>query len=279
MVGRYQIGAPLGVRAHCRYASAETILTDDGFVGLDEAIQNARVEDINTFGGKIVRAAKGAAKLYRANFGWQAIFYPAGNLFLANIPLSPTQFQQYVKNTNTGGWCQFQGWNARCFGLFGDRLYFGTNDGKVKLADVTANDSYRQSYSDDGTAIQYEALTAYQKFGQPGNKTELTAARIITNVFDERALSLNSFVDYRAIALPPMVDPVEQVQGQWDVSPWDTDYWASDDNDPADIEARPTLRPITGFGFATAMSVRYRSIVQNVVWYSTTFFFKQAGVN
>jgi hypothetical protein len=277
MVGRYQIGAPLGPRGHCRFASTEVLLTDDGFTTLDEAIQNARTEIVDTFGGKIVRAAKSAAKTFRSNFGWQAIYYAAGNLFLANIPISTTQSEQYVKNTNTGAWCRFRGWNAHCFAIYNDRLYFGTDDG-IALADLATSDS-QKAYSDDGQAIQYEATTAYQKFGQPGLKTQLTAARVVTNAFDPRALSLNAFADYRSKILPPVLDPIEQTQGQWDVSSWDEDYWAGDENDPENSQARPVLRPVVTFGFATALNIRYRSIVQRVAWYSTTFIFKQAGVN
>ncbi len=279
MVGRYALGPPVGVRGHARYASTEIIITADGFVGLDEAIQNARSEVIDTFGGKIVSAAKKAAQVYKTFYGWSATYYPAGNLFLVNIPQSDTASEQYVKNTNTGSWCRFRGWNARCFAVNDERLYYGTADGKIFLADVTSRDGDRQAYSDGGNPIQYECLTAYQKFGSPGLKTQLTSARVITNVFDRRALSLNAFADYRTKPLPPVDTPVEQVQGQWDVSNWDEDYWAGDDNDASSFSARPVFRPITAFGFATAMSIRYRSIVQNIVWYSTTFVYNQGGIN
>jgi hypothetical protein len=280
MVGRFQMGAPLGVSAHCRFASTEIILTEDGFVGLDEAIQNARTMVSETFGGRIVNAAKSAAKRYRNSSFWSCIFYPRSNLFLANIPVSSTEFEQYVKNTNTGAWCRFNGWNARCFSIYGDRLYFGTSDGRIVLADVTADDAAQQKpYSDDGQAIQYECLTAYQKFGQPGLKTQLTAARVVMNLLDSRALSLNAFADYRTKPLPAVSDPFERVLGQWNVSDWDTDYWAAPDDDPANAQTRPVLRPITSYGFAIALNVRYRSIVQNPDWYSMTFVYKQAGVN
>lgn len=279
MVGRYSLGPPVGVRGHTRYASTEIIITADGFIGLDEAIQNARSEIIDTFGGKIMQAAKKAVQNYGSRFGWNATYYPGGNFFIINVPISDTSSEQYVKNTNTGAWCRFKGWNARSFGLYDERLYFGTADGKIVLADVTNADGYQKAYSDDDNPIQYECLTAYQKFGSPGLKTQLTSARVITNVFDRRALSLNAFADYRTKPLPAVETPQEQVQGQWDISFWDQDYWAGDDNDASSFSARPVFRPITAFGFATAMSIRYRSLVQNVVWYSTTFVYNQGGIN
>ena len=280
LIGLYHIGAPLGRRAHARFASTEILLTKDGFQTLDEAIQNARIELVDSFGGKIFRACKTAAQRFSANFGWQAIYYPRGNLFLANVPYAADTFRQYVKNTNTGMWCQFLGWNARCFVVWNDRLYFGDNDGNVKLADVQQADGFRQAYSDDGVAINYSALTAYQKFGQPGLKTQISSAKITANVFDGRAISLNAFADYRTKQLAAVVAPIEPTQGQWDVSPWDTDAWATPTNDPADSTPRVFWRPIQiKSGYATAISIRYKSIVQNVYWYSTEFLFNQAGVN
>lgn len=278
MVGRFFMGAPLGVRAHARFASTEILLTMDGILGLDEAIQNARSEVIDTFGGKIVRAAQKAAATYRNNFGWQPIYYAAGNLFIVNVPLSSTVSEQFVKNTNTQAWCKFTGWNAQCFALYGDRLYFGDASGNIWLADLSSKDS-NIAYSDDGQSIYHSCITAYQTFGEPGKKTQLTAARVVTNAFDGRALSLNAFADFRTKPLPALIDPVEQTQGQWDVSAWDEDYWAGDENDPENGDARPILRPVNAFGFATALSIRYRTLVQKIVWYATTFIFKQGGVN
>lgn len=278
MVGRFFMGAPLGVRAHARFASTEILLTMDGILGLDEAIQNARSEVIDTFGGKIVRAAQKAAATYRNNFGWQPIYYAAGNLFIVNVPLSSTVSEQFVKNTNTQAWCKFTGWNAQCFALYGDRLYFGDSAGNIWLADLSSKDS-NVAYSDDGQSIYHSCITAYQTFGQPGKKTQLTAARVVTNAFDGRALSLNAFADFRTKPLPAVIDPVEQIQGEWDVSAWDEDYWAGDSNDPENADARPILRPVNAFGFATALSIRYRTRIQKIVWYATTFIFKQGGVN
>lgn len=281
IIGHYLIGAPLSRRAHCKFASTELILTKDGFQTLDEAIQNARVELVDSFGGKIFRACKSAAQQFSGNFGWSAIYYARGNLLLANIPIAPSQFNQYVKNTNTGMWCQFIGWNARSMTVWRDRLYFGTFDGDIKLADVQSTDGLREAYSDDGVAISYNALSAYQKFGSPGLKTQISSAKITINSFDGRAISLNAFADYRTKQLTAIPQPVEHAQGMWDQSPWDTDAWATANAaDPADSTPKVYWRPIQiKTGYATALSIRYKSAVQNVFWYSTEFIFNQAGVN
>lgn len=277
MVGRWLIGKPINVQSHGRFHSSEIIGTSDCFLGLDEAIANTPLEQ--TFGGRVVRAAAAAAQAYGAVTGWQLLFYPQGNLFLVNVPLNTKQAVQYVKNTNTGAWTEFNGWPARCLAVFNKRLYFGTAAGALVLADTNNNDPIQDTFSDDGTPILYQATTAYQKFGQPGLKSQLTACRVVTTAFDPSALSLNAFADYRVKQpLPPVGTPVEQEQGMWDVSAWDEVYWAGDDNDPVTTNARPSFRPVTAYGFAIALSIRYQSRVQNINWYSTEFVFKQGGI-
>lgn len=276
MVGRWMIGRPISIRSHSRYNSTEILGTYQGFMGLDEAIQNMPPPE--AFGGRIIRAANKASALYGSNSGWQFLFYSTANLFIINVPLNDTQSVQFVKNTNTGAWTQFDGWNARCFALFNKRLYFGTPTGAIVLADTNANDPLQNAYSDDGNPILYEATTAYQKFGEPGLKSQLTACRVVTTAFDREAISINAFADYKVRHLPAPPIPVERDQATWNDSYWDDVYWAGFSNDPITTDANATFRPVTGYGFAVALNVRYQSRVQNLNWYSTEFVFKQGGI-
>lgn len=277
MIGRWMIGRPINIRAHAKYNSTEVVGTQVGFMSLDEAIQN--LPPPQAFGGRIIRAANMATASYGANKGWQFFFYTPANLFLVNIPLSGTQSVQFVKNTNTGAWTKFTGWAARSFALFNKRLYFTTGTGALVFADTNNNDPIQEAYSDNGTPILYYATTAYQKFGEPGLKSQITAARVVTTVFDRSALSVNAFLDYKQKPLPPFPIAQEQEQGIWDVSAWDDVYWASESNDPLTTTSNPTLRPVTGFSaFAIALNVRYQAKAQNPIWYSTEYVFKSGGI-
>jgi len=277
MIGRWMIGRPINIRAHTKFNSTEIVGTQVGFMGLDEAMQN--LPPPQAFGGRIIRAANMATASFGNQAGWQFIFYTAANLFLVNIPLSATQSMQFVKNTNTGAWTKYTGWNARSFALFNKRLYFTTGDGALVFADTNNNDPIQNAYADDNTPITYYGTTAYQKFGEPGLKSQLTGARVVTTVFDRNALSINAFTDYKQKPLPPVPVAVEQAQGMWDVSAWDDVYWAGDDTDPLTTTANPTLRPVTAVSaFAVALNVRYSSKVQNPNWYSTEFVYKPGGI-
>ena len=72
-----------------------------------------------------------------------------------NVPLH-NGFEQHVVNVNSGAWCRFTDINSRCWVLFDNRLYFGSDDG-VYLFD--------EGYSDNGEPIIGEVTQAYTDFG------------------------------------------------------------------------------------------------------------------
>jgi hypothetical protein len=278
LVGRFSVGVPLSTRSHGKLASAEIVLTTDGFLTMDEAIVNQRSQELTTFGGKIIRAANSAANLYQGNFGWECIYYPRGNMFLVNIPITSSQFEQYVQNTNTGSWCRFQSWNARTFGIFNDRLYFGTNDGTIILADTNTADTGRNGYSDDGVPIFHNGIQAPQKFNSPGMRSQLTAVELVTTMQYPAYASVNIIQDFRSANLPPVRTAIEFNAGKWDVSPWDQDAWAGSDNmNPDNPDAKLSKYSVSSFGVNLALSFRYQNAVNQLIWYSTNFISKQAN--
>ena len=83
---------------------------------------------------------------------------PRRNIALINIPITASsRSDQYVMNILTGAWTRFIGWNALCFSLYNENLYFGGSDGKVYQTD------YGQT--DNGSTIAAEIRTAFNYFG------------------------------------------------------------------------------------------------------------------
>lgn len=272
LVGRFSIGTPLGVRSHGKLASAEILLTSDGFMSMDEAISNQRAQELQTFGGKIVLAANAAASAYGSNFGWESTHYPRGQMYIVNIPLTDTQFEQYVRNTSTGAWCKFTGWNACEFCVYNDRLYFGTPDGKLVLAD-TSNSDTAWGYGDDGVEVLRKATQAFAHFNAPGMKAQLTGVQIVANPLYPSKVAVNVFQDYQMKTVPAPTAAPESTFGVWDVSYWDQQYWAGLENS----SARPTLYSTVSHGFALALNLQYLFKGQKLNWFSTNYLFRPAN--
>ena len=272
LVGRFSIGTPLGVRSHGKLASAEILLTSDGFMSMDEAISNQRAQELQTFGGKIVLAANAAASAYGSNFGWESTHYPRGQMYIINVPLTSTQFEQYVRNTSTGSWCRFTGWNACEFCVYEDRLYFGTPDGRLVLAD-TSNSDTTWGYGDDGVEVLRRATQAFAHFNAPGMKAQLTGVQIVANPVYPTKLAVNVFQDYQMKTVPAPVAAPESTFAVWDVSSWDAVYWAGLENQ----NSRPTLYSTVSHGFALALNLQYLFKGQKFSWYSTNYLFRPAS--
>ena len=62
--GRFQIGEPLGIRAHCKVGGTEIILTKDGWLDISTALSGGRLSEASTYSDKIIQAAKSAANQY-----------------------------------------------------------------------------------------------------------------------------------------------------------------------------------------------------------------------
>ena len=279
LVGRFNVGNPMSVRAHAKVDSAEILMTNDGIMSMDEAIANQQTQEPNTFGGKIIRAANMASQNYAGLFGWECFYYPRGSWFVVNVPISNTPYQaeQYVRNADTGAWCRFTGMNARTWNLYLNRLYFGDPNGNIVLADTNSADTI-YGYGDNGQPVLRSATTAYLQLTQPGMKSQITGVQLVTNMNFPTQASINILADYGARNLPSVQAADTFGTTYWDTSFWDTFYWGDPDIDPTLIAAKPVMYSIGGYGFALAVSYRYNFKSQQLIWYSTNILYNQAGV-
>lgn len=164
LVGRFDVGFPIGRRCCLRWNGDLAILTQDGVVSMRAAQQFSR-ESIQkaSITGKIQTLFSQYAQSYKANFGWMLTTFPKTRYLIVNVPeIEGSQQTQLVMNTITGSWCRFENMNAGCWGVANDLLYFGGDDGVVYQAD--------NGYLDAEGVIEWEMQTAWQMPGGPSNK-------------------------------------------------------------------------------------------------------------
>lgn len=168
LVGTFQSSPPISRRCLLKVGSDVAIITDDGVLPLSQVLPFDPSADRSVaITARIQNAMALAASQARANFGWQLIGFPAQNLAILNVPLTEnTQQVQYVMNTLTGAWCRFTGWNANCFEIYGNRLFWGGNEGGI-------NEGYVGS-SDFITSIQADMQCAFNWFDEAGRLKRMT---------------------------------------------------------------------------------------------------------
>lgn len=268
LVGRFQIGEPLGIRAHAKVGGTEIILTRDGYVDLAAALKDGRYTEKSAYSHKIIRAAKTAAANYHTQFGWEAILYPVGQMFIVNVPLTDVQAQQHVRSTNSGGWCEFRDMDARTFAVHNNLLYFGGSDGVVYQADIGAQDVDQP--------IELDCITAYSSLGSRANRKQVTAVNVVSNYAYPAYFAIDMLGDFsttRRSSLTP--GPYTPASG-WDTESWDAADW---DIGTEELQAtRTAWRNASGIGYVLATSLRGSTRSQNIIWYSTSIQYRNAGV-
>ena len=164
LVGVFDIPSPIGRRCFVKYGADLALITQQGVFPLSQLLsvdesQAGRV----ALSDNISPTFSSAARSYAGNFGWQAIVYPKGTRLIVNVPVAETSLAvQYVMNTLTGAWCEFDNHNANCWLVYEDDLYFGSNDGAIYKDDIGGLD-----YEDEIVAV---GQTAYSAMGSANIK-------------------------------------------------------------------------------------------------------------
>jgi len=221
LVGAFRIGRlAAGNRSVTKVGSDLYCITVDGVVPLSKAMLVDRSQGNFAVSAKIDNLLNTDVATYNG-FGWQIVLYPVGNKILINVPfVENTSQYQYVCNTITGSWCIFRNWNANCWEIMNDMLFYGTT-GKVVRADV--------GFTDNGVGIITDLKPAFSAFDAPGANKQFTMARPIFQGSGVVGISAVLNVDFRdaqpssALNLPPQANV-----SFWNVAMWNVSYWSID---------------------------------------------------
>ena len=170
-LGTFRIGRPIGYKCTVRIGSDVACITADGLVPLSKALVSNRSENAIAISDKIQNLINTDVQSYATQVGWQAILHPIGNKLIMNVP-APISAYQYVQNTVNNSWCKFTGWNATCFELVGDQLFYGCANG-VYLCDYLN--------SDNGANINAVCIQAPSYFGSHAEKQFTMARPVMTS--------------------------------------------------------------------------------------------------
>lgn len=258
-VGSFRIGRPVGWRCTAKIGSDVVVISADGLVPMSKAILTDRSQREVAISDKIQNLINNDVQAYSGYPGWQPILHPIGNKMIVNVP-SPTGTYQYVMNTINGSWCRFTGWNANCWALVGDTLYFGSPSG-VYQADTGGNDA--------GYAINCAAVQAPNYFGSQSEK-QFTMARPVmaSNGPINPAFQLNA--DFDLTAPTNYSNAVVGGFTAWG-SPWGS-AWSSAS------KVYKNWRSVSTIGYTGSPSIAFSVSQATVAWQSTDVAFQQGGV-
>lgn len=245
LVGVFDVPRPIGRRCFARYGGDVLLVTIEGVFPLSQvlSIDSSQAKRV-AITERISPAIASAAASYSGNFGWEACLYPKGTRLIVNIPTSETETAvQYVMNTLTGAWCEFDGHNANCWIVYEDNLYFGGNDGCVYKADTGS--------ADIDTPITATGQCAYNAMKSASIKQFLMVKPLISTTLTSRpAIGISTdFQETSTLYQPPAASTAGSAR--WDSARWDSATWPTEDQNISDWLG------VTGLG--TFASIKFRA--------------------
>lgn len=264
LTGRYYLPVPIGIRAGFNLGADFLIITQSGVISMSDVVQNVAPANYNKLSDKIRNAFSSVTELYSANFGWSAAVYPKRNILLINIPISTSsRSDQYIMNTLTGAWGRFIGWNALCFSLFNESLYFGGLDGKVYQAD------YGQT--DNGSTIAGEIRTAFNYFGDSTSQKQFLMVRPTIATTGTSPVYLDVDVDFNQSTITSTAAVSGDSGGLWDAATWDVSYWGGG------AQATRDWYSVAGIGYCASVALKASFSNVNFDLSSLNVIYKPAG--
>ena len=264
LVGVWEIGAPIGKRCMLKWKGDLLLITREGVVPMSEALQSANGGARVPITDKIQNSVSRSAISYSNNFGWQIIHYPAANMIILNVPIFENADQeQYVMNTITGAWARFQGWDANCWVIHENNLYFGGNQ--------IIGRAWNQ-LSDDGLDITALARQAFNYFGSRGRRKRFTHLRPVFSTNGSVDIYTNINVDFRDMGSTSLVTYSPAGAALWDSAVWDQDVWSSE------ILPQTSFTGATGEGLCA--SVRVQTTIGGIQlhWISTDVVMEDGAI-
>lgn len=263
LVGTFRMGRPLGRRCMCKAGADVLVITSDGAFPMSKALLTDRSQTNLAATDKISTLINADTKAYFDNFGWQPIIYPEGNKLIINVPqIENTTSIQYVMNTQHGAWCRFTNWNAACFEIMDNNLYYGT-DGGVVQCDVGTDDN--------GAEISGYVQQAFNYFGAKGMQKIFKLARPIfqSESFVFPTVRIN--VDFDTTRRTPLQTQVMGSGAEWDTAEWDDAEWVL-----GDVVSKE-WRSITGLGMAGGLNISTSLSGIRCEWVSTDVIYEVGG--
>jgi hypothetical protein len=266
LVGTFRIGRPIGRRCITKYGSDVLVICTDGLNPLSKLLLTDRTQPDALLTNKIINAINNDAAAYGNNFGWQCIEHPLGNKLVLNVPeVEDTTAHQWVMNTvsTSNAWCRFKNWNANCWEVQQDSLYFG-GLGTLYLADV--------GLSDSGAAIMVDGKPAFSYFDSMAEKIFQMARPVFRSSAPINILPITLNLDFEDVSNPAPYFNGASV-APWNTSPWNTTPWGGS---VAFMQIKKWLG-VTGVGYAASGRISFQVNNIAIQWQSMDVLYTEGG--
>lgn len=248
LVGVYSTSRALGKNAWTVIGGDLLILTEEGIVPMTQIVQkDPAALSLSAVSRAIEPEWKDAVSSRRA-LPWEMVKWPEKNMAIVNVPRVSVSDMAicFVVNLETGAWARYTGWDVRCLVWFDGQVYFGSNDGRVRIAETGGND--------DGSPYVCTYIGLAESMNMIGLVKMIRQGRATFVATEPFSPQLTVLTNYSISQPNPPNSIPDYSRDNWDQALWDVALW---DNGPGN--EYPVFRWVsigrTGFAISPCLQV------------------------
>jgi hypothetical protein len=218
--GVFRIGKPLGPKAFIRAGGDMIISTTIGLIPLSTAFQRDVAALSPVAVSYSIEIEWNAAVAASPDPSWQVALWPTKQMMLVAPPNPDGAVPKlFAANARTGAWASFTGWNVFCMAVFNDRLFFGSDSGKIVEAEVTG--------SDQGSAYTCTCVPLFDPLKSPAALKTGLEARAVLRATSQPTPKMSLQADY-TVNLPAAPDDTTiAAANTWGTGIWGQAQWGT----------------------------------------------------
>jgi hypothetical protein len=246
--GVYKIGKPRGPKAFIPAGGDLVIATELGFVPLSQAIQRDVAALSPAAVSYPIETAWNEAVAERSGENWHCKVWPTKQMVAIALPTDTGQTPQwFVANARTGAWGLYTGLDANCLETFGDRMFFGSEDGLVIEAEVTG--------ADNETPYVCVVVPLFDPLKSPASLKTASQSRATLRSTRRMEAQLSMQHDYVVTLPSPPDDTSVSSASLWGSALWGTSTWGA----PQEKQTYQEWQSTPGGGYALAPALQITS--------------------
>lgn len=217
--GIFRFDTPMSKHSVVNYGGELYVLISTGLVPLS-TLMRAEAEQLGQSDRNVFSKFFNASLNNRDRPGWQAILNPSSGRLIANMPQGGTNnYSQMVRFMPNPIWASWSALSSRCWGWVDNRLYFGSDNGRVY-------EMHPNFLNDNGQPIKVDVQAAWSNYGTPAAKHFKMILPYLQSDGTPRPF-VDIKVDYDMSAPSNQPDVTFADTGAtWDLATWDVDFWA-----------------------------------------------------
>lgn len=269
LVGRYYASPPIGRKGWFNFRADLYVITQEGILSMNQLLLSGDEGSTKQYLTGKLGDIYTAYTANSATQGWGAVLYPRSGLLVVNVPKSDAAskgYEQLVMNTTSNAWCRFTGWDGLSWCVCNGRMYYGTYDGRVVLAD--------EGNSDNGVTIKADARQAPNYFddgrGMGASDKQFHFVSFVVSSDGTPPITATLNVNFEDDVPAYSIDIPAPSGAVWDVAFWDAEFWAGSG------EAQTVTISLDKVGYVASVWMRANVSGEPITWFATRVICERA---